>query len=150
MLNIYLDTSALIKLFILEEDSLQTWKFVQSSDNTSSSAITFVEMRSALAKLVRTKSITAQEAQLVWEEFLHWWPKLQRIPVDAPLLTSAAHLAWEYHLRAYDAVHLACAITWQTLLGYPITLATFDHALWKASQAAGLQVWPDELRHPKG
>ena len=145
MLNLYLDTSALIKLFVLEQGSLETWELLQSSDNVCSSQITYAETRAALAKLVRMQAITVQEGQAVWDEFLTWWPKLQRLPVDTPLLVKAAHLAWEHHLRAYDAVHLASALTWQLLVGYPITLATFDRALWQAGQATGLYVWPEDL-----
>ena len=42
----------------------------------------------------------------------------------------------------YDAVHLAAARFWQSSLGEPVTLATYDRQLWQAGDAAGLGAWP--------
>jgi hypothetical protein len=54
-------------------------------------------------------------------------------------------LAWEYGLRAYDAVHLASALPWQAAINEPVTLATFDRQMWHATTPAGLRAWPDTL-----
>jgi hypothetical protein len=44
-----------------------------------------------------------------------------------------------------DAVHLAAALSWQSTLNEPLTLATYDRQLWRAAQAQQLAVWPDVL-----
>ena len=69
------------------------------------------------------------------------WPRLARIQLAEPLLARADALAWDYGLRGYDAVHLASALYWQESLREPVTLATFDRELWRAGQAAGVEVW---------
>ena len=60
-------------------------------------------------------------------------------------MLDAAHLAWEYGLRGYDATHFAAALIWQEMLEMPVTLATFDRELWLVAKKAGLAVWPEWL-----
>jgi len=67
-----------------------------------------------------------------------------RLRLTEPLVTRAGELALQHGLRGYDAVHLATAMHWQTLLDVSITFVTFDRQLWEAGKKAGLVVWPDE------
>ncbi|MCP4424561.1 MAG: type II toxin-antitoxin system VapC family toxin [Chloroflexi bacterium] len=55
------------------------------------------------------------------------------------------YLAWDYHLRGYDATHLASAVLWQEMLGKPVTMAVFDRKLWEAAELAGLRPFPADL-----
>jgi hypothetical protein len=68
-----------------------------------------------------------------------------RIRVTESLIARADGLAWTFRLRGYDAVHLAAALEWHDRLGEPITIATFDQDLWRASAEAGLQHFPADL-----
>lgn len=63
--------------------------------------------------------------------------------MNESLVARAESLAWEYHLRGYDSVHLAAAQIWQEAPGYAVTLATFDQDLGEAAQKADLDVWPE-------
>ncbi len=61
--------------------------------------------------------------------------QLDLVEIDEPLVRAAADLADAHGLRAYDAVHLAGAVT----LGFDdIVLVAGDHTLLAAAHDAGL------------
>ena len=68
------------------------------------------------------------------------WNDYHRIPITEQIVARADLLTCEYILRGYDAVHLACALTWQDLLGAPVSLATYDLELRDAAQKNGLNI----------
>jgi hypothetical protein len=69
-----------------------------------------------------------------------------RLQMTEVLVSRAASLAWEHDLRGDDAAHLASALFWQDMLGETVTVASYDHQLWDAANAAGLVAWPEGLR----
>jgi hypothetical protein len=73
------------------------------------------------------------------------WTDLVRLQLTEVILAQADTLAWDMGLRGYDAVHLAVARFWQSSLGEPVTVATFDRQLWAAAAATGMAAWPDDL-----
>ena len=141
---IYLDTSALLKQYIQEAGSEDVEKLLASSEGTGTNQLTYVEMASAISRAVRMELISADEAQLTWEDFLVDWELLVRLDTSGQITKRAATLAWEHGLRGYDAIHLASALTWQDAIDTPITLATYDRELWSAAQKAGMDVWPQK------
>jgi hypothetical protein len=68
-----------------------------------------------------------------------------RIRVTESLVARADGLAWTFHLKGYNAVHLAAALEWHDRIGEPITVATFDQELWRAAAETGLQQFPADL-----
>jgi predicted nucleic acid-binding protein len=143
-LIIYLDTSALLKQYIQEAGSEDVEKLLASSEGTGTNQLTYVEMASAISRAVRMELISADEAQLTWEDFLVDWELLVRLDTSGQITKRAATLAWEHGLRGYDAMHLASALTWQDAIDTPVTLATYDRELWSAAQKAGMDVWPEK------
>ena len=141
---IYLDTSALLKQYIQEAGSEDVEKLLASSEGTGTNQLTYVEMASAISRAVRMELISADEAQLTWEDFLVDWELLVRLDTSGQITKRAATLAWEHGLRGYDAMHLASALTWQDAIDTPVTLATYDRELWSAAQKAGMDVWPQK------
>lgn len=141
---IYLDTSALLKQYIQEAGSEDVEKLLASSEGTGTNQLTYVEMASAISRAVRMELISADEAQLTWEDFLVDWELLVRLDTSGQITKRAATLAWEHGLRGYDAMHLASALTWQDAIDTPVTLATYDRELWSAAQKAGMDVWPEK------
>jgi predicted nucleic acid-binding protein len=139
---IYLDTSALLKLYIQEKQSDDVYRLINSSENTGTSIITYTEMAAAMSKAVRMRLISEDEAKETWNKFSREWPELNRLRISSQMTERAAALAWQFGLRGYDAIHLAAALTWQETLEMPVSLATFDRLLWSAGQQAGIAVWP--------
>lgn len=142
---IYWDTSALIKLYVQEIGTVDVDQLIKQADLSGTALICHVEIAATLAKLVRMKSLRQKIAQIAFQNFLSDWPTLIQIQINQPLLTQASTLAWSHGLRGYDAIHLASAYTWQSLLDETVTFATYDRLLWDAAQTLGIAVFPSSL-----
>ena len=142
---LYLDTSALAKLYLAEAESLAVKKLVQEAEMTATSVITRVELSAAIAKAVRMKLISRSAAQKVLDVFHRDWPDFGALQITEAVLSSADRFAWQMGLRGYDAMHLAAAHVWQQSLSEPVTVATFDHQLWSAVRDTSMIAWPPEL-----
>lgn len=142
---IYLDTSALVKQYVRERGSDAVRKQISAASLIGTVSITKVEMAAALAKAQRMQWVTPVDAGKAWEGLLTDWPSLVTMEVTSQLVTLAGDLAWRYHLRGYDAVHLSAALVWKDILNTTITMGTFDRELWDATIQAGLSVWPENL-----
>jgi predicted nucleic acid-binding protein len=141
----YLDTSALLKLYIQEDHSEEVNLLVKTAEGAGTSILAYAEMAAALSRATRTRLIPEKAARTAWGNFLSDWPEFTRLKLSTALIERAAKLAWDFGLRGYDAIHLAAALTWQNALEEPVLLATFDRVLWSASERAGIAVWPQEL-----
>lgn len=140
---LYLDTSALVKRYVRETGTDEVIPLVENAGSVGSASLAKVEMAAALEKTVRQGWIKRKIALQAWQDFLDQWSSFTRLNISSGTIERASKLAWEYSLRGYDAIHLACAILWQETLETQITMATFDRDLWRASKKAGLAVWPE-------
>ncbi len=139
---LYLDTSALVKLYAEEEGSELVRQGVRASALIATSLMSYAEMRSALARKSRSREISRAVFAKCKKEFDRDWLRLHRLPVDEPLVRKAGELAEEHALRALDALHLATADSLQTALRDAVTFACFDGTLNRAAEARGLTVLP--------
>jgi len=137
-LILYLDTSALVKLYAEEEGSGLVRQGVRDSDLIATSLMAYAEARSALARKSRSREISRAALTKCKREFDRDWLRLHRLPVDETLVRKAGELAEEHALRALDALHLASADSLQTALRDAVTFACFDEALNGAAEARGL------------
>jgi uncharacterized protein len=142
---LYLDTSALVKRYIVEPGSKEIIPLIEQADSVGSVLLSRVEMASALAKAVRLNWVEANHAEMAWQDFISHWQSFARLSVTPGLTERASRFAWEYGLRGYNATHFAAAHIWQEMLEMPVTLATFDRELWLVAKKAGMTVWPEEL-----
>jgi uncharacterized protein len=144
-LSLYLDASALAKLYLKEDGSAETLDRVQGEPTAASTLLTRVEVPAAIARAARMRTIDRQAASNAIARFERDWPDFLALPVTGVVASRAASLAVSHGLRAYDAVHLASALTWANALAEPVVFATFDHALWRAAHDEGLDAWPEGL-----
>jgi predicted nucleic acid-binding protein len=142
---LYLDTSALVKRYVQEAGSAEVLDLVERAEAVGSVVLTHVEMAAALARAVRLNWVARDEAEAAWNDFQDHWLYFARLILTPAALQRAASLAWEFGLRAYDAVQLSAALSWQDGLGAPVVLATFDRELRAAAGRRGLAVWPEEM-----
>ena len=140
---VYADTSALVKLFVREENSDATRKMLQGAQVLGTGLLTRAELGSALARGAQNGYLAPEEAleaksrlDVVWGSWVH-------IVMDEALVSRAEQMAWEYGLMGVDSVHLAAAQVWHEEMGHRVVLATFDRELWKAAELAGLEAWPE-------
>lgn len=139
-MNLYIDTSALIKLFVQEDysDSVRQW--LEEADVVATGLITRAETAAGINRLTRMQILDQAQCNLALENFRKEWNDYHRIPITEQIVARAELLTCQFVLRGYDAVHLACALTWQDLLDAPVSLATYDLELSEAAQKNGVAV----------
>ena len=154
MATTYIDTSALVKRYVAEAGSALVRRTVARPVHhvIYTAALTEVEVRSALQRLVREGRVdTAQAQRLTQRVRQHFTRRYQLIRITRTVVAQAGLLV-EYHpLRAYDAVQLACALTVRRLMhqrGLPPPLfVAADTTLLAAARAEGFLV-DNPLQHP--
>jgi predicted nucleic acid-binding protein len=129
---LYVDTSALVKRYVGEVGTI--W------------------VRRTLARPVRQGIYTALLAQRLARRVQRHFARRYRLVAITPArVTQANALVQAHPLRAYDALHLACAIAVRDTLqqyGLPVPLfVTADAALLAAARAEGFPV-DNPLQHP--
>jgi len=141
-LRLYLDTSALVKLYVEEDGSPMVRKWVDEADAVATSIIAFVEARAAFARRRREKRISsAAHARLV-RYFEADWDRYLVLEATEPLIRRAGKLTDIHPLRAYDAIHLAAAKILRERLAEPVSFASWDARLVFAARKEGLEVIP--------
>ncbi len=127
--RIYLDTSAVAKLFVAEPETpdLRKWLADQPDPHLVSSALLGVE-------LVRLLGLMSPAAVDAAERFLA--TDVDIMEITPPVLADAA-TAPPPRLRTLDAIHLATALDLRESVD---VLLTYDKLLAEASREAGLPV----------
>lgn len=138
----YLDTSALLKLCVLETGSDLAVAVWRNAEALVTSRIADAEVRSVLASAERIGRIDAAPAAAARERWDELWPGMAKVEIDARLAERAANLCDRRPLRAGDAVHLASALT--LVAANPVFVA-WDRRLVAAARAEGLEALPPAL-----
>jgi predicted nucleic acid-binding protein len=134
----YLDTSSLVKLYIVEPDSLQAREQIGKARALATSRIAYAEARSALARRRRDGSLSDQDCALAVADFTGQWPTFLAVEVTQVIVESAGELSERYGLRGFDAIHLASAKALSARIRTPVRFFSSDHFLAKAAMAEGL------------
>jgi len=141
-MNLYIDTSAIIKLFIQEAYSDEIRSLVETADLVATGLITRAETAAGINRLTRMSVLNQEQCEAALSNFRKEWGDYHRIIVTEQIVIRADFLTGQYSLRGYDAIHLACALTWSELLGAPVTMTTFDKELREAAQKSDMEVFP--------
>lgn len=78
---LYLDSSALMKRYVVEIGSQEVVEAIAQADIAGTVVITRAEVAAAFAKAVRMAALTQDEAQTCLERFRRDWPQLVRTRV---------------------------------------------------------------------
>lgn len=108
-MELYLDTSALVKLYLAEPDRDAVVSAVRGALGVTVSVVAYAEARAAFARRLRENTLTSGEHDEIVTAFNDGWRDLDRIPVSDEIAYSAGDLAERYALRGFDAIHLASA-----------------------------------------
>jgi predicted nucleic acid-binding protein len=145
MVNLYLDTSAIVKHYVDEPGSAWLRAQIVAADLPVSSQLLLVEVLSAFNRLVRESALTPAEYQRLRDIFREDSRTLFGIiPLQTAIVDSAGALLERHPLRSYDAIHLATALTAQQSFQQrgltPLIFFSADDRLNDAASAEGLAV----------
>lgn len=135
---LYLDTSALVKLYVPEPESNAVQALVTTAQITAISLIAFVEARAAFARKRRERAVHPKDYRRIVKEFDDDWDHYFIVDVTEPLVKRAARLAEKHGLRGYDAIQLSSAIELLEQSSEAVSFCCFDDRLVRASRREGL------------
>jgi uncharacterized protein len=141
----YLDSSALVKLFLDEPGAAEVSRALDEAYLTGTVSISRAEVIAALSKAVRRGALSLEDATSARHRFRIEWPDYFQLQVSDLLIDRACDLAWTHGLRGYDSVQLAAALIWQAAIDEPVVMATFDIRLWETAGHLGLEPYPRDL-----
>ena len=137
---LYLDTSALFKLYVDEEGSDAIHAAVASAESVAACRIAWAEAMSALARRGREVPADQEALEQARQALRNDWPKFLVLEISQRVVEQAGDLADTFALRGYDSVQLAAAHVLQRQGQLPVTFACFDKRLTKAAKVLGLDV----------
>jgi predicted nucleic acid-binding protein len=139
-LILYLDTSALVKLYVDEAHSVFVRRAASEAMARVSHEIAYVECCAAFARKHQDGSLAAADHARCRRQLDDDWERFSVIAITAELVRQAATLSEELVLRAYDSIHLAAAEAAARVLAgrTGFAFSAFDARLTRAAQARGL------------
>jgi uncharacterized protein len=139
----FLDTSALVKLYVQEPGTERLLPLVsdQPENRFAVLAISVVEFRSAIRRRQRAGDIDASVAAALLETVQsHMESRFIRQMVNDPVIDTAKEMIDRYTLRAYDAVQLAGCLVLCAIAAEAFTFVCSDHRLLEAARSEQLKV----------
>jgi len=105
-LIIYLDSSALVKRYIQEDESAHVQSLLKLNETFVASELVVVEVRRVLGRITNPIESTLAAAM-----FKHDLDQVHLIAMTRSLVELAADIAARSQLRSLDSIHLATAVT---------------------------------------
>lgn len=135
---IYFDTSALIKNFVLEEGSELVQDLVGNSTSVATASVAYAEVFSGLTRKRREGFLTISQHTAVCRQFEGHWLSYIHVELVQEILLLARDLIQRHPLRAFDAIHLASALSLQKGIGQVLQFAGADTRLLQAATSENL------------
>lgn len=136
---LFCDTSALVKLYVVEPGSEALKGLVAASEAVAVCRIAWAEAFAALSRRAREVRADAASAEAARRAIASDWPRFLVIEVSQPVVERAGEYADTFALRAYDSLQLAAAYETRAVAGVPVAFACFDTRLNKAARVLGLE-----------
>ena len=133
-MNVYFDSSSLAKRYIDENGSAEVESILQKTSQLAVSIIAVPEILSGLNRRVREGSITSDDYSEVKKQLADDMKDMITIQLVPEVIATCIRLLERNPLRAMDALHVACAVEWDTGL-----FVTSDKRQFSAARHAGLE-----------
>lgn len=124
---------------MVEEGSDQADALWDAADIVFASRLLYPEARAALAAAARAGRIGGRALRTAVSDLDGFVAEMRIIEIDDELARRASELAERHVLRAYDAVHLASALSAEEP---ELVIVTWDTGLSRAASEAGVLVAP--------
>ncbi|HUF84041.1 MAG TPA: type II toxin-antitoxin system VapC family toxin [Acidimicrobiia bacterium] len=133
----YFDTSALMKLVLVEAGSAEVAALWDEAGRVVASTILYPEGRAALARGRLMHRLDRAAFRRARQDLETRWAELDHVEVDRVVVLRAGDIAEDLALRGFDAVHLASA---EAITDRDLVLVTADRSLGSAGEQLGLTV----------
>lgn len=143
----YLDTSALVKLYVCEEGTDLTRRLVKEASIIATAKVAYPETRAALARGLREEALTPTAYKEAVMNFIADWPSYFVLELTDAVIYKAGELAEHYKLRGFDSIHMASVLTLADVLAQEeskeqLNIGCWDKGLAEALKASGFIVFP--------
>ncbi len=147
---IYLDSSALIKKYVVEKGTAEVRGFFSSGELLWTSKVSQAEVWSAFARRRRGRDLTATQYRALAKSFERDWKAFAVVELSDDVMGMIRRIVERHPLRAFDAIQLASAIWAKQNLGEPVVFVGADEPLLKAAEATALTVVNPEKQGKAG
>ncbi len=137
---IYLDTSALVKKYVIEVGTEKVRDLLRGKSRVITSLLTYAEVCAAFSRKRRKGGIEEKSYQRIWKSFLIDWETFTLVELWQELFPYIRRLTENHPLRGGDAVHLSTALWVQETVGSLITFIAADNHLITAAKKEGLEI----------
>jgi predicted nucleic acid-binding protein len=139
---LYLDTSALVKLYFREPFSDEILLKWQTAAQIITSSVAYAETMASIYRKNREGDLTNSLIRELVDSFRRDWNSLIRVEVTDELNVYIDRAVKRYPLRGFDLVHLASAMVIHEKLPEDFVFACFDERLARAAQSEGFETFP--------
>lgn len=147
----FLDTSALVKLYVREAGTEQMLRLAHPSAGHTLAILSFarVEFRAAVRRREQAGDMSQEVAEELIARMENHLQGLYLVqPVTEPVIEEAAALLDRHALRAYDAVQLAGCLVLRSRLSEPPSFVCADEQLLRAAEGEGLKAFDPTAASP--
>jgi len=140
----FLDTSALVKLYVQEPGTDRLLPLVSNRPENRFAvlAIAVVEIRSAIRRRQRAGDIEGDLATAILDDVQrHLETRFMRQAVNQMVIDTALEMIDRYELRGYDAVQLAGCLVLCAVVAEPFTFVCSDLRLLEAARSEQLRIF---------
>lgn len=106
---LFLDSSALVKLYLEEAETALVIEAVQNAKAVVVSTLALPEVVSVFGRYVEEGALRQTKARQIFADLLLDWENLERYPLENHVAKEAGSLSLSRALRGADAVQLATA-----------------------------------------
>ncbi len=142
----YMDTSAMVKLYLSEPGSEASLRLWRESQGITVSAVGYAELVAAFHRKRREGIVSREGLTRAIRSFKSDWDSVQVVPVSPQLNRRIDRLVADHPLRGFDTIHLASALTVRDAVGEELLFVSADQRLLEAAQKEGLNVYPEQSR----
>ena len=141
-MKIYLDTSALVKLYIEEDGSDIVNDRTDKATIVSTSRIAYVEALSAFVRCKNEKVLSKKNYDKCIACFKFDWEMYFVIEASEKVIKIAGGLIENHSIRGFDSIHLASAMILKKEINQSIDFMCWDDRLLEAAKKEGFKTWP--------
>ncbi len=135
---LYLDTSALVKLFVEEAGSALVRNRAEEAEILATCRVAYPETVSAINRRLRAGDVARSDYDALRKAFTEQWTHFAVVDFDE---LTAGRLAEKHGLRGFDAVHLSAALLLKaSRSNISLAFMSFDEKLNSAAAAEKLKV----------